>query len=158
MVDVGDKPITARSATARAFVTLSPDTLDAIAHDQIAKGSVLQVARLAGIMAAKRADELIPLCHALPLDQVAIRFALLPAHSTIVIEATARCVAKTGVEMEALIAAQLAALTIYDMCKARDRAICLAHCFLYKKSGGKSGDFIHPDPPGPALSDDLDWR
>lgn len=158
MVDVGDKPVTARSATARAVLSLSPDTLAAIASHQIAKGEVLQVARLAGIMAAKRTDELIPLCHSLGLEQVSVRFALVPAHSAIVIEAVARCTGKTGVEMEALVAAQLAALTIYDMCKARDRALVLSHCFLYKKSGGRSGEFVHPAPPGPPLAEDQEWR
>ena len=96
MVDVGDKPVTARSATARAVLSLSPDTLAAIAAHQISKGEVLQVARLAGIMAVKCTDELIPLCHSLGLEQVNVRFALLPAHSAIVIEAVARCTGKTN--------------------------------------------------------------
>jgi cyclic pyranopterin phosphate synthase len=158
MVDVGAKPPTARIAVARATIYLSSDTLHAIADQNLDKGEVLQVARLAGIMAAKRTDELIPLCHSLGLEQISVRFALLPAHDAIIIEATARCTGKTGVEMEALVAAQLAALTIYDMCKARDRALVLSHCFLYKKSGGRSGDFVHPDPPGPAVPDDHVWR
>ena len=121
MVDVSDKPVTLRQATARTFVLMSEDTLSRIKANDVAKGDVLSVARIAGIQAAKRTDELIPLCHSLGLDSVSVRFAFLPG--ALLIEATARCSGKTGVEMEAMVAASAAALTIYDMCKAVDKAM-----------------------------------
>jgi len=157
MVDIAEKAVTHRVATARAFVRLAHDTLIAIRDGHIHKGEVLQVARLAGIMAAKRTDELIPLCHTLGLEKVSVQFLLLPGDHLIAIEATASLTGKTGVEMEAMVAVQAAALTLYDMCKSRDRGMVIEHAHLYFKSGGRSGDFTRPDPPGPAIPDDAEW-
>jgi cyclic pyranopterin phosphate synthase len=140
MVDVGAKPVTARLARAETFVTMQPATLAAIRDQRVAKGDVLAVARLAGIMGAKRTAELIPLCHPLGLDSVEVQFAFMDER-TLRIEATARITAKTGVEMEALTAATVAGLTIYDMCKAVDRGMQLGPTRLLEKSGGKSGHF-----------------
>ncbi len=139
MVDVGDKPITARSATAEGFVRINAALERAIRTNALAKGDLLAVARLAGIMAAKRTDELIPLCHALPLDQVSVDLTLEPGQ--VRITATARCHGRTGVEMEALTAVAVAALTVIDMGKAIDRSMTIADIRLLAKSGGRSGDF-----------------
>jgi cyclic pyranopterin phosphate synthase len=141
MVDVGDKPITARLAKASARVRMAETTLQLVQSGTGKKGNVLEVARLAGIMAAKRTDELIPLCHSLPLDAVEIAFEF-PDQQTIAITATARVTARTGVEMEALVAASIAALTIYDMCKGVDREMQIEQVRLEEKSGGRSGHFI----------------
>lgn len=158
MVDVGAKSSTTRRAVARAFVFMSDDTLDAIATQQVAKGEVLQVARIAGIMAAKRTDELIPLCHSLGLDHAQVRFAILPEHGAVLVEAIASCQGKTGVEMEAMVAASIASLTIYDMVKGLDKGVIVEHLHLHEKTGGKSGHFIHPSAPGPALeAGELSW-
>jgi cyclic pyranopterin monophosphate synthase len=140
MVDVGGKPITERMARARGLVQMAPATLALIRDRQLAKGDVLEVARLAGIMGAKRTSELIPLCHSLPLDSVTIEFNF-PDAATLGIEATARVTARTGVEMEALAAVSIAALTVYDMCKAIDRGITIATIQLEEKSGGRSGQW-----------------
>ncbi len=155
MVDVSDKPITRRVAVARGFVHMASETLARIQEQDIAKGDVLSVARLAGIMAAKRTDEWIPLCHSLGLDHVSVSFAFLP--DALAIEAVATCQGKTGVEMEAMIAISAAAMTIYDMCKGVDRAMVVSSLHLYRKSGGRSGDFVHPSPPGPPLHDPISW-
>lgn len=141
MVHVGDKPVTERLARASARVTMQPETLRLIRDRKLAKGDVLEVARLAGIMAAKRTWELIPLCHPLSLDSVELTFSF-PDERSVAIEATARVTAKTGVEMEALTAASVAALTIYDMCKSADRAMAIGPIQLEEKSGGKSGRFV----------------
>lgn len=141
MVDVGDKPVTPRMARASARVRMAEATLKLVQSGTGKKGNVLEVARLAGIMAAKRTDELIPLCHSLPLDAVEIAFAF-PDSQTVAISATARVTAKTGVEMEAMIAASIAALTIYDMCKGVDRAMVVEQVCLEEKSGGRSGHFV----------------
>ena len=141
MVDVGGKPITARMARARARVELRAETLEMITRGTASKGDVLAVARIAGIMAAKRTHELIPLCHPLPLSEVTIDFAPDPAAAAIDIDATVRLEAKTGAEMEALTAASIAALTIYDMCKAVDRGMTITRVRLVEKSGGKSGNY-----------------
>ena len=146
MVDVGEKPATKRLAVATGRVRMQPATLDRIRNDGIAKGSVLEVARLAGIMAAKKTGEWIPLCHTLPLEAVSVDFRLTDP-DLIEIEATASVTAKTGVEMEALTAVSAAALTIYDMCKAIDRAMTIEQIQLVKKSGGRSGDFQRNDSP-----------
>ncbi len=146
MVDVGGKPVTARSARASATVRLAPKTLELIRNRAMSKGDVLEVARLAGIMAAKCTSELIPLCHTLPLDAVEIAFDF-PDASTIRIEATARVTARTGVEMEALLAASVTALTIYDMCKSVDRGMSVEHIRLEEKLGGRSGHFRRPEDP-----------
>ena len=158
MVDVGDKPTTTRVAIARGRVTMQPATLSAIREQEITKGEVLQVARLAGIMAAKRTDELIPLCHSLGMDQVDVRFWLCEDPCSVIIEASARCQGKTGVEMEAMVAASTAAMTIYDMCKAIDRGMGIGPIYLHHKSGGKSGDFTHPDPPLSYIPDEPSWE
>jgi cyclic pyranopterin monophosphate synthase len=138
MVDVGGKPVGERIARASGLVRMAPDTLALIRDRKLAKGDVLEVARLAGIMAAKRTAELIPLCHPLPLDAVTIDFDF-PDESTVRITAEARVTARTGVEMEALTAVSVAALTIYDMCKGIDRGMTIAEIRLEEKSGGRSG-------------------
>ena len=140
MVDVGGKPETERAATAAARVVMRPETLRMIRDGGARKGDVLGVARLAGIMAAKRTAELIPLCHPLPLTAVTLDLAP-EGEDTIAITATVRTTGRTGVEMEALTAASIAALTVYDMCKAVDRAMRIEGVRVLAKSGGKSGDF-----------------
>jgi cyclic pyranopterin phosphate synthase len=140
MVDVGSKETTHRMARASARVTLEPETLKRIRGHEMHKGDVLEVARLAGILAAKRTDELIPLCHTLPLDALTINFEF-PDATTLSIEATAQVTARTGVEMEALVAVSAAALTVYDMCKSIDRAMVIGDIRLEEKSGGASGHF-----------------
>ena len=146
MVDVGAKQVTARFARASGRVVMQPATLARIQQRGFAKGDVLEVARLAGIMAAKRTGELIPLCHPLPLDAVSIRFAF-PDERTVTIEAEVRVTAKTGVEMEAMTAVSVAALTIYDMCKAIDRGMSIERVQLDEKTGGKSGHFQREEQP-----------
>jgi len=140
MVDVSEKPITARTATARARVRMQPETLAMIQAGTAKKGDVLGVARLAGIMAAKRTAELIPLCHPLPISAVEIALEPAPPDAVEII-ATVRTTAQTGVEMEALTAAAIAALTVYDMCKSVDRAMRVEDIRITHKSGGKSGTF-----------------
>ena len=141
MVDVAAKEVTARMARASGRVRLRPETLKLIRERKLSKGDVIEVARLAGIMAAKRTAELIPLCHPLPLDAVSLSFDF-PDTETIAIEAVARVTARTGVEMEAMVAVGTAALTIYDMCKSVDRAVVIEAIRLEEKSGGKSGHFV----------------
>lgn len=141
MVDVGGKEMTSRMARASGRVNLEATTLTRIRDRKMSKGDVLEVARLAGIMAAKRTDELIPLCHSLPLDAVTIDFDF-PDAQTLAIAATARVTGRTGVEMEALVAVSVAALTIYDMCKSVDRGITIGEIRLEEKCGGKSGHFL----------------
>ena len=140
MVDVGAKQVTQRVAKASAQVRMEPATLWMIRDKKLSKGDVLEVARLAGIMATKRTAELIPLCHPLSLESVTIDFEFVDEH-TLRITATAQVEAKTGVEMEALTAASVAALTIYDMCKSVDRGMSIERVQLEAKSGGKSGDY-----------------
>ena len=142
MVDVGGKEVTQRRAVARARVTMQEETAQALADGTVAKGDVLAVARVAGIQAAKRTSELIPLCHPLMLSSVQVD--LTPGPSWVDIEATAETVDRTGVEMEALTACSVAALTVYDMCKARDRAMQVEALGLVEKSGGRSGDWHRP--------------
>ncbi len=139
MVDVSDKRVTARRAVAGAVVRTRPDVIDLIRAGAVGKGPVLDTARIAGIGAAKRTAELIPLCHPLPLDVVDVRCEL--GEDRVDIEAEARTMARTGVEMEAMTAAAVAALTIYDMCKAVDRAMTVGQVRLLSKSGGASGDY-----------------
>ncbi len=149
MVDVGAKPMTLRVCTARGEVRMAPETLAQIAAGTLPKGDVLATARLAAIQAAKRTDEWIPLCHSLPLDAVEVDLRPDPERCCVVIEATARVHARTGVEMEALVAVTAAGLTIYDMCKAVDRGISLDAVRLVRKSGGTSGEWERPgEPPG----------
>ncbi len=142
MVDVSGKEVTQRRAVARARVTMQEETAQALADGTVAKGDVLAVARVAGIQAAKRTSELIPLCHPLMLSSVQVD--LTPGPSWVDIEATAETVDRTGVEMEALTACSVAALTVYDMCKARDRAMQVEALGLVEKSGGRSGDWHRP--------------
>jgi cyclic pyranopterin monophosphate synthase len=151
MVDVGDKPITERIARASGRVRMLPATLQRIQERSLAKGDVLEVARLAGIMAAKRTGEIIPLCHPLPLDAVSLSFSF-PDDQTVEIEAEVRVTARTGVEMEALVAVSAATLTIYDMCKAIDRGMVIERIQLKEKSGGKSGHFQREVQPPPAVT------
>jgi len=139
MVDVGGKEATRREAIAEAIVTMSRDTLRLVVEGQLKKGDVFGAARLAGIMAAKKTPELIPLCHPLPIDAVHLDFTVDEAASSIVIHATVGTTARTGVEMEAMVAAAVAALTIYDMCKAAEKGITITGINLTRKSGGKSG-------------------
>ncbi|MEI2265277.1 cyclic pyranopterin monophosphate synthase MoaC [Erwinia sp. CGal63] len=141
MVDVSAKTETVREARAEAFVVMHPDTLQMILDGSHHKGDVFATARIAGIQAAKRTWELIPLCHPLLLSKVEVTLSAEPAHSRVRIESLCRLTGKTGVEMEALTAASVAALTIYDMCKAVQKDISIEQCRLLSKSGGKSGDF-----------------
>ncbi|MBX3011732.1 MAG: cyclic pyranopterin monophosphate synthase MoaC [Caldilineaceae bacterium] len=141
MVDVGDKAVTTRTAVAEGEVQMLPATLQAIRAGNLPKGDVLAAARIAGIMAAKRTPELIPLCHTLLLTKVAIDFVLDEAASRIVIRALVRCNGQTGVEMEALTAVSVAALTIYDMAKAIEKTMTIGPIRLLEKQGGKSGDW-----------------
>lgn len=138
MVDVGAKPPTAREATATGRITMSPEAATAIAQGLVKKGDVLAVARIAGIMAAKKTSDLIPLCHPIPLTSVTID--LIPDETGVTATATARTTDRTGVEMEALTAVNVALLTIYDMAKAIDRAMVIDGVRLIAKSGGKSGN------------------
>ena len=144
MVDVGAKPDTERVAESKGSVTMSPETLRLIKEGGFEKGDVLGTARIAGVMAAKQTSNLIPLCHPLPLTQVNVEIAPLPDGSGLEVASTARTRAKTGVEMEALTAVSIAALTIYDMCKSADRAMVIGDIRLTHKSGGKSGDYSAP--------------
>ena len=141
MVDVAEKPVSARVARASAQVVMQQATLELIRTRGHHKGDVLEVARLAGIMAAKRTSDLIPLCHPLPLDGVTLAFSFLD-DATLRIEATVRCTGRTGVEMEALTSVSVAALTIYDMCKAVDRTMTIEAVRLEEKSGGRRGHFV----------------
>ena len=140
MVDVGDKDVTSREAVARGHVSIQPETLRLIKVGLMKKGDVLTIAQLAGIMGAKKTSELIPLCHPLPLDRVDVDLELDEAESRINITATAKTTARTGVEMEALTAVSVAALTLYVMCKSVDRGMRIEGIRLVKKSGGRSGD------------------
>ena len=142
MVDVGEKAVTHREALARGFVSMKPTTLALITSGKVKKGDVLSTARLAGIMAAKQTPQLIPLCHTLPLSQVTVELEPDHDHSGVEIEAMVKTDAKTGVEMEALTAVSVAALTVYDMCKSVDRGIRIQSIRLVSKSGGKSGDIV----------------
>ena len=157
MVDVGDKPDTAREATAQGAVAMLPETLALIRQQQetppsetgpLQKGNVLAVAQVAGIMAAKTTWQMIPMCHPLPLSGVDMDFSLDEAQSCVRIQATVRTTGKTGVEMEALTAVSVAALTIYDMCKAVDKGMRIENVRLVHKSGGRSGDYVAPDAAG----------
>ena len=144
MVDVSDKDVTLRKATARGRVVMQPATLAMIVEGRIPKGDVFATARIAGIMAAKRTHELIPLCHPLPISGVEVHLTpseLGTARAAIEIEATVRVTSRTGVEMEALTAVSIAALTVYDMCKAVDRGMTITDVRLAAKSGGRSGDY-----------------
>src|SRR5436190_5208941 len=139
MVDVTDRPETAREAVAKARVRMAAETVRLIETNQVAKGSVLEVAKIAGIMAAKQTPQIIPLCHPLPMTHIDLQFTLDSEQGVIAIEARTRTHYKTGVDVEALTAATVAALTIYDMCKGVDTTITLEQAYIALKSGGKSG-------------------
>lgn len=145
MVDVGGKEKTHRRAVARGVISMQANTLQLIREQQAAKGDVLEVARLAGIMASKQTSHLIPLCHLLPLDSVKIDFAF-PTETSIEVQCTVKMEGKTGVEMEALTAVSIACLTIYDMCKAVDRGMTIGSIELLEKEGGKSGHYKKDEP------------
>ena len=143
MVDVSSKPVTQRRARARGEVRASAETIEQVRNNRLAKGNVLEAARLAGIMAAKNTGQWIPLCHPVPLHHVQVEFTV--TDEGVDIEATTLAEGKTGVEMEALVAVSAAALTIYDMCKAIDRTMEIGNIRLMEKSGGRSGHFIRSD-------------
>lgn len=142
MVDVADKSVTHRIAVASGQVRMKPETLDLIRTGSAAKGDVIATARIAGIMAAKKTHELIPLCHPIPLTKVSVEFEVNSDLPGLKLTATAKCLGQTGVEMEALTAVSVACLTIYDMAKAVDRGMEIGDIKVLKKSGGKSGDWI----------------
>ena len=144
MVDVGGKESTQRVAVARGVVKMQPETLERILDNRVAKGDVFAVARLAGIMAAKKTSELIPLCHPLLINSIAVEFLPDPGSARVAIEATVKVTGQTGVEMEALTAVSVAGLTIYDMCKAIDKTMTIGDVRLAEKKGGRSGHFINP--------------
>ena len=141
MVDVSQKDDTVREAVVSGSIKMKPATLDKIRQNEIKKGDVLSVARIAGIMAAKRTPDLIPLCHPITIDNIAVDFNFV-GDDCIRITATAKSSGKTGVEMEALVAASVAALTIYDMCKAVDKGMTIEQIYLESKKGGKSGTYM----------------
>jgi len=142
MVDVSEKSATHRTATARGVVSMNPETFWKIRDMNVKKGNVLETARIAGIMAAKKTADLIPMCHPLNISHASVEFIPDEAQHRIIIKATVRLTGKTGVEMEALTAVSVAALTIYDMCKSHDREMTLSEICLLEKSGGKSGTFV----------------
>ncbi len=144
MVDVGDKEVTKRVAVAAGAVRMAAETLERIRHEDLPKGSVLGTARIAGIMAAKRTSELVPLCHQIPLSSVSVEFAYDESLPGVEVRATARTAAQTGVEMEALTAVTVAALTVYDMAKAVDKGMRIEGVRLVYKSGGRSGEINNP--------------
>ena len=145
MVDVSDKPDTLRSAVARGTIFMSPETFDKIKNRSVKKGNVLETARIAGVMAAKKTADLIPMCHPLNITHASVDFFPEEGVHAIRIEAVVRLTGQTGVEMEALTAVSVAALTIYDMCKSYDRAMTISDIQLVEKSGGKSGHFVRND-------------
>jgi cyclic pyranopterin monophosphate synthase len=142
MVDVGAKPATARRARAGAFVRMNREALDALSEDRLAKGDALAAARLAGIQAAKRTSDWIPLCHPLPITHARVELSIEPEHGGVRIETEVATIAPTGVEMEALTAAAGAALTLYDMVKALDRSVTIEDLALLEKEGGRSGRYV----------------
>jgi cyclic pyranopterin monophosphate synthase len=150
MVDVGEKPVTRREAIARGAIHMAAPTLAALVGGTLKKGEALATARIAGIMAAKRTHELIPLCHQIPIDAVEVDFQPDVKQSALLIQARAVSSGRTGVEMEALVAVSAAALTIYDMAKAIDRAMTIDAIRLVRKSGGRSGDFVRDG--------EIEWR
>ncbi|QTA79056.1 Molybdopterin biosynthesis protein C [Desulfonema limicola] len=142
MVDISDKKPTLRIAHAQAVVSMNKETFERIQYKTVQKGNVLEAARIAGIMGAKKTAELIPMCHPLNLTHVQVDFFPDPETNSILIKAAAKIIDQTGIEMEAITAVSIAALTIYDMCKSYDREITISDIYLIEKSGGKSGTFI----------------
>jgi cyclic pyranopterin phosphate synthase len=155
MVDVSQKDVTRRVAVARGRVLCEPETLARFREGTLEKGEALGVARVAGIMAAKATSTAIPLCHPLPIKKVEVRFGFVDSPAAVAVEARVVTVSQTGVEMEALHAANVAALTLYDMAKAIDRGMTLDGFHVAEKTGGRSGDWIHPSPSWSA--DDVEW-
>lgn len=153
MVDVSAKPVTLRTARARAWVQMAPATLDLIRNRRLAKGDVFEVARLAGILGAKQTSNLIPLCHPIALDAVSIDFEITD-DGRLEIRSQVQVTARTGVEMEALSAVLIAALTVYDMCKAVDRQMVVGPAQLEEKTGGRSGHFVRASGASPAAPPD----
>jgi cyclic pyranopterin phosphate synthase len=151
MVDVSGKAPTSREAVASGSVYMKPETIGLIKEGSIQKGDVLGVARIAGIMAAKKTSELVPMCHPLNISSVTVDFAFSRKKSKIDIKATAKVTGQTGVEMEALVAVSAAALTIYDMCKSADKEMVISDIMLLEKRGGKSGEFIRKKPRTPSV-------
>ena len=145
MVDVSEKPVTARQAVARGIITMNAEAFAAVERGTVKKGDVLGVARIAGIMATKRTSELIPLCHPLPLTKVSVDFTLLPERQAVEAVCTVKTTGVTGVEMEALTGVSAALLTVYDMCKAVDKGMELGEIGLVEKTGGKSGHYIRAE-------------
>lgn len=145
MVDVSGKPVTERMARARGAISMRPETLDLIRTNQIAKGDVVGVARVAGIMAAKRTAELVPLCHQLPLSEVHLDFVFDEKLPGVRVEATARTAAQTGVEMEVIVAVSVSLITLYDMVKGVDKGMEIGQISLVEKRGGKGGDWVRDD-------------
>ncbi len=152
MVDVGGKEVSARTAVAEGYVVMAAETMRLIEEGSAPKGDVLAVARIAGIMAAKRTHDLIPLCHPLALAKVGVDFGLLPERHSVRVEAMAKAAGQTGVEMEALTAVAVSCLTLYDMLKARDKAMRIEGIRLLSKTGGKSGDFFALPSESPSQS------
>lgn len=146
MVDVGGKKVTQRTARARGIIKISEELTSVLKAGTLEKGDAFTVAKTAGILAAKQTGTLIPMCHPLPLDVVKIELSLDEKENIVLVEATASTEARTGVEMEALTAASVAALTFYDMCKAVDKGMVIDRIHLAEKTGGKSGDYFNPDP------------
>ena len=146
MVDVTEKEPTLRFAVAQGIVSMNPDTFDKIMNQTVKKGNVLETARIAGIMAAKKTADLIPMCHPLNITYIAIDFHPVSVQNAIKIKGTVRAIDQTGVEMEALTAVSVAGLTIYDMCKSYDRKMIISDICLIEKSGGKSGVFVRNKP------------
>ncbi len=142
MVDVSDKAVTTRVATAEGYIRMSPEAFDIVSEGRAKKGDVLGVARLAGIMGAKKTPDLIPLCHPLPISKVSVELCLQPELPGVRIEATVKTTGQTGVEMEALTAVSTAALTVFDMCKAVDKAMIIDGTRVLVKDGGKSGRYV----------------
>ena len=145
MVDVSEKPVTARQAVARGIITMNAEAFAAVERGTVKKGDVLGVARIAGIMATKRTSELIPLCHPLPLTKVSVDFTLLPERQAVEAVCTVKTTGITGVEMEALTGVSAALLTVYDMCKAVDKGMELGEIGLVEKTGGKSGHYVRAE-------------
>jgi cyclic pyranopterin phosphate synthase len=152
MVDVADKAVTTRVAVAEGYVFMAADTLELALAGGAPKGDVFAAARIAGIMAAKRTHDLIPLCHPLALTNVSVDFVAMPERQSVRVEAMAKALGQTGVEMEALTAVALSCLTLYDMLKARDKAMRIEGIRLLSKTGGKSGDFAAPSSEKPGAS------
>ncbi len=141
MVDVGGKEVTVRQAIAKGRIAMTPACFEAVRQGTIGKGDVLGVARIAGIMAVKKTSSLIPLCHAIPIEKAGLDFVLLPEEAAIEAACTVKTTGITGVEMEALTGVTMALLTIYDMCKALDKGMCISEVYLLEKTGGKSGTY-----------------